>query len=124
MTKPKWCLLAVSLAFLVAGCAHNEHKHTSYVRNGTLKDGLHPQAFLDVWGSPDRTTVVESQNDITAEWGPGGGYFRKGGKWHGEIWHYDKLEVKLMFSGQKLVDYKTKKTTLDLRSFAKPKPAE
>jgi hypothetical protein len=68
---------AISTLVLVS-CAHmhpGEHKHSHYIRDGVLKNGIHQQAFLDVWGPPDRTTAAETAESISAQWGGFGGSF-------------------------------------------------
>jgi hypothetical protein len=48
----------VLVLFVFIGCAHREHGDALIVRSGVLKQGIEMQAFLDVWGDPDKTRVV------------------------------------------------------------------
>ena len=115
--------IALLTVLMIAGCAHTgEHKHAKYLRDGVLKQGIHKQAFLDVWGPPDNTKMTETPESISAGWGVYGGRFYSG-KRALEIWNYEKYGVELVFSQQELVNYKTLKSTQELKSFAKPKPA-
>ncbi len=121
MTYAKWVALVVLSLTVLAGCSHTgEHRHAHYVRDGMLKIGIGQQAFLDVWGQPERTSVVQSAEQITAKWGGGGGNFFKGSKAL-EMWSYNKSEIELLFDGSKLIAWKTNKTTQELKSIAKPR---
>jgi len=85
-----------------------------------LKIGIGQQAFLDVWGQPERTSVVQSTEQITARWGGGGGNIFKGSKAL-EMWSYNESEIELLFDESKLIAWKTNKTTQELKSIAKPR---
>ena len=53
--------IALLTVLMIAGCAHTgEHKHAKYLRDGVLKQGIHKQAFLDVWGPPDNTKMTRN----------------------------------------------------------------
>ena len=115
------CVLYV--IFLMVGCATHskEHRHAPIVRSGILKKGINKQAFLDVWGEPDRARTAPSEEFMSAGWsGSGGGFFK--GRKTLEVWSYEKIGIELIFDGDSLAGWKTDKTVQQLKAEAKPLP--
>ena len=119
--------IVVGLIFLLTGCMH---KHAKYVESGVLRRDINKQAFLDVWGSPERTRVVtfKDENESTSlgwnfnDFGGGGGGLFKGRRSRSfEEWAYEKFGITLLFNGDSLADWKTDKTTEQIKSLAKTK---
>jgi len=94
---------------LFVGCAshhYSEHYDAKHVRSGMLKPGIDKQAFLDVWGEPDRTravTLTSENNRLTAKWNRYGGTLSEGQQYKSYLeWSYEKLGVDLLFYGNDL----------------------
>jgi len=101
---------------ILHSCAHyGEHEDAHYIRDGLLQIGIEKQAFLDVWGPPDRTGVTQSDDHVS--WGLLGS-----GHTVYDVWTYEAIGIELLFDSEDLVAWKTNKTTHELKSFAKPKP--
>jgi len=99
-----------------AGCA-SQREHQS-VCDGLLQRGIRAQAFLDVWGPPTRTKIVQGSEKVwEANWGGGGGSFYGGTK-SAEVWVYEDRRVELLFSGKKkqLAAWNTDKTVQQLHT--------
>lgn len=127
----KKLILASCIILLVVGCAAHakgpkEHRHADIVRSGMLRPGIHQQAFLEVWGEPERNRMItETDKDVTlsAGWnGFGGGVFMGKKRFTYQLWEYSKLDVQLLFDGSSLVNWKSDKTVEELKALAKPKP--
>ncbi len=118
----------VLVLILFIGCAgrHREHGDAPIVRSGVLKQGIDMQAFLDVWGAPDKTRVVtftEKDDTISARWTRFGGSFLAGKRDKSfQQWDYDSLGISLLFDDEALASWITDKTTAELRRMARPKP--
>ena len=118
--------IVIGLIFLLTGCMH---KHAKYVESGVLRRDINKQAFLDVWGSPERTRVVtfrDEDESTSLGWnfggsGGGGGLFKGKRSRSFEEWAYEKYGITLLFSGYGLVDWKTDKTTEQIKALAKTK---
>jgi hypothetical protein len=117
-------LLIVLCLLSLASCAGMHNR--SIVRSGVLCQGINRQAFLDVWGSPERTRVLvikDEQESISFGWhanayGGGGGLF-KGRQSHVfQEWNYEKIGISLLFDGATLVDWKTDKSVEQLKAIA------
>lgn len=117
--------IVVGLIFLIAGCA--AYKQSEMVRSGILRRDIRQEAFIDVWGAPDRTRVItfKDENESTSlgwdfDRGGGSGGLFKGKKSRSfEEWAYEKSGVTLLFSGRSLTDWKTDKTVEQLKALAK-----
>ena len=55
-------LTVISALTLLAACAGDSARET--VRSGMLELDLPQQAFLDVWGKPDRTGVISGEEAV------------------------------------------------------------
>jgi len=98
-----------------AGCAIQRERNS--LCDGVLQRGIRAQAFLDVWGPPTRTKIVQGTEKVwEANWGGGGGSFY-GGTTSAEVWVYEERKVEVMFSGKKkqLVAWNTDKTVAQLK---------
>ena len=84
------------------------------------------QAFLDVWGPPDRTSVItiNSQNEgLYAHWNAFGGKLTGGNQSYTyQEWDYEKFGISLLFDGDDLSSWETKKTVSEIKALAKPLP--
>jgi len=127
----KKIIFVLLLFALVAGCArhpgsYSEHRDGKIVRSGVLKQGIDMQAFLDVWGPPERTRVItiNSQDQgLSAKWNRFGGKFTEGKQYYSyQEWNYERFGIDLLFDGNDLVNWKTDKTVAELRALAKPLP--
>lgn len=121
----KRILFLLILLSIVVGCAaRTEHRDAKYVRSGLLKQGIDMQAFLDVWGYPDRTRVIsitDTKTEMYAKWSSFGGEFLQGRKTSSfQEWEYEKLGISLLFDGEDLTVWKTDKTVAEIKSIAKP----
>ena len=115
-TRKRFAALLALLVVLglTAGCAI--YKDRKIVCQGLLQRGIQAQAFLDVWGSPTRTKVVQGTEKVwEANWGGGGGSFYGGTK-SAEVWIYENRRVELLFTGKKkqLAAWNTDKTVGEL----------
>ena len=114
-------LLLLVIVILVFGCIMEKHK--SYVRRGILVTGLNRGAFLKVWGPPDRTYTITSEefSSLRAGWGDYGGgvgYFK--GKVPLNVWVYKEKETELVFYGVRLIAWKTEKSVEELKGSTRP----
>jgi hypothetical protein len=77
---------------------------------------LPEDAFLDVWGKPDRTSTISSDEVSQANLSRfGGSFFR--GKQTLEVWTYDSRHADLVFDKRKkLIGWKTDRTVDQLSS--------
>jgi len=107
------------ILLLTIGCAMERHK--SYIRKGLFVTGLNRNAFLSVWGMPDRTYVISSNEFESGSWGVGGGHYSyRGGGSHFrgkvplDVWVYEKKETELIFNGIVLTGWITNKTREEL----------
>jgi hypothetical protein len=93
------------------------------VRSGIMQQRIPKQAFLDVWGEPDRTRSVSSEEYMSASWGGvRGGMFK--GRDTLELWAYEKIGIELVFGDHGLAGWKTDKTVQELKAAAKPLPEQ
>lgn len=115
------------LAFLVisiflaqlSGCAGMNRRQN--VRDGFLNTELVKDAFLSVWGQPDKTRIMSGEEITRADVGRGGGSFYKG-KGSYEIWEYNKYGTSLVFNGRDLVNWSTTKSKEELQQLCKSDP--
>ena len=117
MRKP---ILLIMILVLSAGCAMSKHK--AQIRDGFLTTGLNREAFVKVWGMPDRTHTMSSQQYSEFRAGASGSlgtatYFS--GRVPLDVWVYEKWDVTLVFHGLRLVDWKTNKNREELRAISK-----
>jgi hypothetical protein len=109
-------LLLIVVAVLISSCGGMRARDN--VQNGILIEGTPQQAFLDVWGPPDRTRLehisTEEKRLEFSRWG--GSYGRKDLTY--EIWEYQRREVTLAFEtrSKALAAWNTKKSTAELRT--------
>lgn len=117
----KKVFLLLSLTFLLFGCAPYKRAFSdpADIRIGMLKMGLFQDAFVDVWGYPDRVSTITGDEAMSADWGRHGGGFFKGKKTY-EQWSYEKKGVELVFSNRYLQAWKTDKTVQELKALTKP----
>jgi len=122
------CLLFLSMILLLSSCSstlgykwRSEHRHSSIVRSGILEQTIDKQAFIDVWGDPDRTKTISSEEYVSASWGGArGGLFK--GKDTLEVWSYEKIGIELVFNKHGLVGWRTDRTVRELKAAAMPLP--
>ena len=96
-------------------------KHRSQIREGMLVTGLNRNAFAKEWGLPDRTATMSSDefSSFSSGFNTYGGrasYFR--GKTSLDVWIYEKWDVTLVFSGLRLVGWKTSKSREELKAIS------
>jgi hypothetical protein len=115
MKHVRGVVLALACALALLACAAQRDRDT--VKQGLLVRGVRQQAFIDVWGPPERTSTRIGEDRLDAGWGWGGqsGYFFKGRTTY-EVWEYPARGVTLVFYGKTLATWKTDKTTSELRS--------
>lgn len=106
-------LLIIACAFAITACATQRDRDT--VKQGLLVSGLRQQAFLDVWGLPERTSTMAGDDRTVAGWGGGGGHFFRG-KTAYDVWEYPARGVVLVFERGQLATWKSDKSTSELRS--------
>jgi hypothetical protein len=105
-------LMLVFAMLFLASCASERARQS--VRDGMLALDLPQQAFLEVWGKPDRTSVMSGDDVMKASVGGYAGTFFKG-KETFQIWSYTSRQVDLIFSRQgRLVAWKTEQTVKQL----------
>ena len=95
------------------GCAMQRHRE--WVREGVLIRGLHRDAFLKEWGKPDRTYTITGEEAMNAGWAGGAGFFFKGKAVY-DAWEYGARDTTLVFNREKLVTWRTGKTTEELKA--------
>ena len=84
----KLFVLSILLIWVLSGCAMARHKRQ--ICDGLLTTGLNRNAFLQVWGSPDRTSIISSDEVLTAGWlGSAGAVFK--GKKTLDVWEYGQI---------------------------------
>jgi len=109
--------LAVTILLIqLTGCASVNRRQN--VRYGFLNTELVKDAFLDVWGQPDKTRIMSGDEIMRADVGRGGGSFYKG-KSSYEIWEYSKYGTSLVFSGKSLVNWSTTKSKEELQQLCR-----
>jgi hypothetical protein len=113
MNRVRGIVLALACALALLACAAQRDRDT--VKQGLLLRGVRQQAFIDVWGPPERTSTRIGEDRLDAGWGGQGGYFFKGRATY-EVWEYPARGVTLVFYGKTLATWKTDKTTSELRS--------
>jgi hypothetical protein len=112
--------LAVAILLIqLTGCAGVNRRQN--VRDGFLNTGLVKDAFLDVWGQPDKTRIMSGEQIMSANVDRWGGSFYKG-KSSYEIWEYNKYGTSLVFSGKDLVNWSTTKSKEELQNLCKNDP--
>ena len=105
------------LALLATGCAGTRHREV--VIAGILIRDTPQQAFLDVWGPPDRTrTESTDTEEKRLEFSQWGGFYGRSERTY-EIWEYANRGVTLIFYDRELSGWKTDKTTQELRTKSK-----
>jgi len=105
-------------------------KHKSQIRSGLLTVGLNRDAFLSVWGMPDRTYTIKSDEFEKVSGGilglsgvnkngGGGGLVGKVEGFKGtvplDVWVYESRGVTLIFKGIELQGWETGKTIKELK---------
>ena len=89
-------------------------RHVDTVKQGMLVSGTDRRAFLEVWGTPDRTFTVKGETMLGARWSAvGGQIFRKDRVY--DVWEYGKRGVTLYFDNYYLASWNTERTTEQLR---------
>ena len=102
----------IFLSFALTSCSGMRARDA--VRSGVLQRELPQQAFLDVWGAPDRTsTYTPEPEEKRLEFGPFRGFYGRSGTTY-EVWEYSKRGVVLFFDDTELSEWKTEKTTGEL----------
>ncbi len=110
----KKIMVLCALALVLSGCAH---RHAHFVKDGLLRQGIHSQAFLEVWGEPDRIATVSAEETTSAGWSLQGGRFFKGRRTLVK-WTYEKIGIELFFSGTSLRGWETDRSVRELKLFA------
>jgi hypothetical protein len=118
----KKSIIPIIILILVTGCIMAKHRDS--IREGLLVTGLNREAFLKEWGMPDRTSTVSSDefSSFTAGFTGSSGsasYFK--GKRPLDVWVYEKWDITLVFSGLRLVAWKTDKNREELKAISKQK---
>jgi len=103
---------SIIIIWVLFGCAMARHKQQ--ICNGLLTTGLNRNAFLDVWGTPDRTYTISSEEFLSAGWGSTGGSVFKGKK-SLDVWEYPQIPINLVFNGIVLVGWQTDKKVEELK---------
>ena len=105
-------IMFILIVWVLSGCGMAKHK--KQICQGLLTTGLNRNAFLKVWGTPDRTYVISSDEFLSAGWsGTGGSVFK--GKKSLDVWEYQQILIKLVFNGIVLVGWQTDKTVEELK---------
>jgi hypothetical protein len=117
-------LILLAMMFLVSllliiGCAMERHK--KQIKDGLLTVGLNRNAFLTVWGMPDKTYVIKSDafskteaSSILVDRTAIDGFKSFTGSVPLDVWEYKEKEVTLIFNGIVLVGWKTEKTRKEI----------
>ena len=105
-------LLSLSILMLLVGCGMA--KHRQQICTGLLTTGLNRNAFLQVWGVPDRTSTISSEDFLSGGWSRFGGSLFKGKK-SLDVWEYRQIDIKLVFDDIVLVGWQTEKTVEELK---------
>lgn len=117
--KNKIVILAsiISLFSVLAGCGYMAA--TDELQQGIISSYMDRRSFLSVWGPPDRTYLIQGEKMYTAEfssWITGGGASVIQKEKMYDVWEYKGKGTTLIFDGYYLVNWKTDKTTQELRS--------
>ena len=115
-------IFIVSVLLILIGCSTPMSKHRESIREGLLVTGLNREAFLKEWGMPDRTSTISSDEFASFSAGFSGSagsasYFK--GKKPLDVWVYEKWDITLVFSGLRLVGWKTDKTREEIKAISK-----
>jgi len=110
---------------MVVGCPKHYSSDELSVRSGVLKRGISMDYFLNLWGPPDRTSVISitSQNEgLYAKWNGFGGTLSSGKQSATfQEWDYEKLGISLLFNeSEDLHSWLTNKTVSEIKTFVKP----
>jgi len=100
------------MIWILFGCAMARHKQQ--ICDGLLTTGLNRNAFLDVWGTPNRTYTISSDEFLSAGWNVKGGSVFSGKK-SLDVWEYSQVPIKLVFNDIVLVGWQTDKTVEELK---------
>jgi hypothetical protein len=85
------------------------------LQEGLLRVGIKEGEFRDEWGQPDHITLVETAQDLDAQWDAGvGASILQGRPRPVNIWTYDKRGTSLLFDERELVAWKTDRTVKEL----------
>jgi hypothetical protein len=104
-------LVVLLLVMAISACAAMRARDN--VRDGLLTLDTPQDAFLDVWGKPDRTSVTSSEQIIQAGWtGMRGGFFK--GRRTLEVWMYEEKKVELVFYRKRLSGWRTDSSVKEL----------
>jgi hypothetical protein len=112
VAKVRGIVLALVCALTLLACAGMRDRDT--VRQGLLVSGVRQQAFIDVWGPPERTSTMIGEDRLDAKWGVGGYLFK--GRAAYDVWEYPARGVTLVFYRGTLATWKTDRTTSELKS--------
>ena len=105
----------VCLAVFVTSCSGPRHRDT--VRAGILIRDTPQEAFLEVWGPPERTrTFTSDTEEKRLEFSRFGGFYGRSNSIY-EVWDYTKRGANLIFYDRKLTGWQTDKTTEELRTW-------
>lgn len=74
----KLFITSILIMWLLFACAMARHKQQ--ICDGLLTTGLNRNAFLQAWGTPDRTEAISSEEFLKAGWSGYGGSVFKGQK--------------------------------------------
>jgi hypothetical protein len=108
----KLLILSTLIVWVLSGCAMARHKQQ--ICDGLITTGLNRNAFLQVWGRPERTESISSEEFLRAGWsGYSGGVFK--GKKSLDLWEYRRIAIKLVFDDIVLVGWHTDKTVQELK---------
>jgi len=108
----KLFIVSMLIVLVISACAMAKHK--KQICQGLLTTGLNRNAFLKVWGTPNRTYVISSDEFLSAGWSGAGGSVFKGRK-SLDVWEYEQIPIKLVFNGIVLVGWQTDKTVEELK---------
>lgn len=89
---------------------------------GVIDLGTQQECFVNAWGLPHRQYTAASDEFVSAGWtSMGGGFFK--GKRMLDVWVYETPKAELVFSGRRLVGYKTGLTREELQRDYQGPPA-
>ena len=126
MRSGLYLLSAFILIASLCGCGYMATNDE--LRQGILSTYMDRRSFLHVWGPPDRTYLIQGEKMYSAEfssWISGGGasVYQKDKMY--DVWEYKQKGTTLVFDGYYLINWKTDKTTQELRSgIPRPDPMQ
>ena len=115
MKTTRTSLALLLIIFLFVGCARSYIESIETVKKGILVSYTDRRAFLDVWGPPERTHL-EKGDAILAKWSTPSGSGVFGHDRTYDVWEYPSKGTTLYFDGYYLINWRTDRTTMQLKT--------